>query len=171
MNDTKMIIIRGYPGSGKTTTAKLLSKRTGIVFIDHNVILTFLAGIVGDDRGIYKEIHDLELAMARKLLEDNKSVIVARGFSAPESVASYQDAARMLGAGVSIFRLAVSEANLKSRVVTEDRKKDFNPTVSEDALLAWIAKNPLQDIEGEYEINADNSVDEVVAQMLSLIAP
>lgn len=170
MNKNKIICIRGYPGSGKTTTAKLLSKRVGGLFIDHNAILTFLAGIVGDDRGIYTEIHNLELAMAKKILEEKKDVIVARGFSSPESIAPYLDAARKLGADVFIFRLVASEANLKSRVVAESRKKDFNPTVNEDTLLKWIADNPLQDIEHEHEINADKSIDEVVDQMQSVIS-
>jgi len=171
MNNCKMIIIRGYPGSGKTTAAKLLSKRTGSIFIDHNAILTFLAGMVGDDRGIYSEIHNLELAMAKKIIEENKNVIVARGFSSSESITPYLAAAKMLGADVFVFRLAVSEDNLKLRVVAEDRKKDFNPTINEEALLEWIVNNPLQDIENEYEINANKSIDEVVNQMLLVISP
>lgn len=171
MNNCKMIIIRGYPGSGKTTAAKLLSKRTGSIFIDHNAILTFLAGMVGDDRGIYSEIRNLELAMAKKIIEENKNVIVARGFSSSESITPYLAAAKMLGADVFVFRLAVSEDNLKLRVVAEDRKKDFNPTINEEALLEWIVNNPLQDIENEYEINANKSIDEVVNQMLLVISP
>ena len=166
-----MIIIRGYPGSGKTTAAKLLSKRTGSIFIDHNAILTFLAGMVGDDRGIYSEIRNLELAMAKKIIEENKNVIVARGFSSSESITPYLAAAKMLGADVFVFRLAVSEDNLKLRVVAEDRKKDFNPTINEEALLEWIVNNPLQDIENEYEINANKSIDEVVNQMLLALSP
>lgn len=171
MNNCKMIIIRGYPGSGKTTAAKLLSKRTGSIFIDHNAILTFLAGMVGDDRGIYSEIHNLELAMAKKIIEENKNVIVARGFSSSESIKPYLAAAKTLGADVFVFRLAVSEDNLKLRVVAEDRKKDFNPTINEEALLEWIVNNPLQDIENEYEINANKSIDEVVNQMLLVLSP
>ena len=73
-----MIIIRGYPGSGKTTAAKLLSKRTGSIFIDHNNS-DFLAGMVGDDRGIYSEIHNLELAMAKKIIEENKKMLLSQG--------------------------------------------------------------------------------------------
>lgn len=170
MNNCKIIIIRGYPSSGKTTAAKLLSKRTGSIFIDHNAILTFLAGMVGNDQGIYSEIHNLELAMAKKIIQENKNVIVARGFSSQESIAPYLGAAKTLGADVFVFRLAASKDNLKLRVVAEDRKKDFNPTINEEALLEWIDSNPLRDIEGEYEINANESIDKVVNQMLFILS-
>lgn len=86
MTKQKLIILRGYPGSGKTTVGKLLEKKNQGVLVDHNAILTFLANIVGDDEGIYEDIHILEKAMARKLLKDKKNVIVARGFSSSDSV-------------------------------------------------------------------------------------
>lgn len=171
MAKSRIIIVRGYPGSGKTTVGKLLSKKLNDVFIDHNSILTFLAAITGNDEGIYTEIHNLELAMAKKLLAENKNVIVARGFSTSESIAPYQAVACMLGADVFVFRLHVSENNLKSRVMAEERKKDFNPTINETTLLTWIADNPLHDIKGEYRIDADKPIDEVVAQMLSIVSP
>ena len=50
-------------------------------------------------------------------------------------------------------------------------EKDFNPTINEEVLLEWIVNNPLQDIENEYEINANKSIDEVVNQMLLVLSP
>lgn len=171
MTKQKLIILRGYPGSGKTTVGKLLEKKNQGVLVDHNAILTFLANIVGDDEGIYEEIHILEKAMARKLLKDKKNVIVARGFSSSDSVSPYISVATDVGAEILIFKLSVSESNLKLRVVSEERKKDFNPTVNEDVLLTWMNENPLEPINGEYEINADRSIQEVVSQILSILGP
>ena len=49
----KLIILRGYPGSGKTTVGKRLEKQGLGIFIDHNAILTFVASIAGNDTWIY----------------------------------------------------------------------------------------------------------------------
>lgn len=68
----QLILLRGYPGSGKTTIGKLLEKRGVGKFIDHNAILTFISTISGDDDGIYDDIANLEQAIARKLLTANK---------------------------------------------------------------------------------------------------
>lgn len=76
-----------------------------------------------------------------------------------------------MGAEILIFKLSVSESNLKLRVVSEERKKDFNPTVNEDVLLTWMNENPLEPINGEYEINADRSIQEVMSQILSILGP
>lgn len=118
MKKQKLIILRGYPGSGKTTVGKLLSEKEVGVLIDHNSILTFLANIVGDDDGIYDDIHALEIAMARKLLKDKKNAIVARGFSSPDMVKLYTDVAEDMNMEVYIFKLVVSESNLKFRVAS-----------------------------------------------------
>ncbi len=170
MTKQRLIILRGYPGSGKTTIGKSLFERGVGTLIDHNSILTFLADIVGDDNGIYDEIHILEKAMARKLLKDKKNVIVARGFSSSESIFPYISVARDLGAELFIFKLSVSESNLRIRVVSEERKKGFNPTVNEDALMAWVIENPLETVDGEYEVNADKSIEKVVSQILSALS-
>ena len=55
----KLIILRGYPGSGKKTIGKALEAEGLGKFVDHNAILTFIANIVGDDEGIYDDIVNL----------------------------------------------------------------------------------------------------------------
>lgn len=171
MEKQKLIVLRGYPGSGKTTIGKELEKRGRGVLVDHNSILNFLAGIAGNDDGIYDEIHSLEKSIARKLLHDKKSAIVARGFSARVSIVPYSDLARDMGAELCIFKLAVSESNLIKRVTSEERKKDFNPTISEDILMTWIKDNPIEDVEQEYEVDADRTIGEVIEQILTHLSP
>ena len=169
MTKQQLIILRGYPGSGKTTVGKLLAERRVGVLIDHNSILTFLANIVGDDDGIYDAIHTLEGAMAQKLLKDNKNAIVARGFSSPDSVNPYMDIAKNTNSELFIFKLIVSDSNLKVRVASKERKKDFNPTTNETALSAWVLANPLVDIKGEHQIDANKKPEEVVEQIRSIV--
>lgn len=166
---TRLTIIRGYPGSGKTTLGKILQDNGFGVFIDHNKILTFVASIAGDDEGIYENIADLEKAIARKLLLLGRDVIVARGFSSQASVASYQKIAQEAHAEHLILRLETSEQVLSARVQSPERRKDFNPTVTPTALSAWIKDNSIEDVAVEYVVNADKSIDEVFDQACSFI--
>jgi len=132
---TKLIILRGYPGSGKTTIGKHLQAEGIGKFIDHNAILTFIAGIAGDDEGIYDEIAQLELAMCKKLLVDDSDVIVARGFSGLSSIQAYEAVASELGVTIKILRLNVDRNELIRRVQSPERKLDFNPTIDEGQAL------------------------------------
>ena len=61
----RLTIIRGYPGSGKTTIGKRLEDQKLGIFIDHNRILTFIAQFTTNDDGLYDEISQLELAMTK----------------------------------------------------------------------------------------------------------
>lgn len=166
---TKLIIIRGYPGSGKTTLGKILQGNGYGVFIDHNKILTFVASIVGDDEEIYGDIANLEKAMVRKLLRLGKNVIVARGFSSKDSVKEYQRIAQKISAIPVILRLEVNEQILSERVQSPERRKDFNPTTNSSALNAWIKSNPIEDIATEHLVEADQSASEVYNQACGLI--
>lgn len=159
---TKLIILRGYPGSGKTTIGKRLESEGLGKFIDHNAILTFIAGITGDDEGIYDEISQLELAMCKKLLAEGSNVIAARGFSSLSSMQPYGAIASELGVEIQILRLNVDNDELLRRVQSPERRLDFNPTVDEAHALNWMNDNPIQD--HPYEILIDNSapIDEVV---------
>jgi predicted kinase len=166
---TKLIILRGYPGSGKTTIGKRLEAEGLGKFIDHNAILTFIAGIAGDDEGIYDEIAQLELAMCKKLLAEGSEVIVARGFSSASSLQPYEAVADELGVDVRIFRLHVDKDEIVRRVQSPERKLDFNPTVDEAHAVSWMNDNPIQD--HPYEITVDNSmpVDEVVGEIKTVL--
>ena len=166
---TKLIILRGYPGSGKTTIGKQLEAKGLGKFIDHNAILTFIAGIAGDDEGIYDEIAELELAMCKKLLADGSDVIVARGFSSLSSLRSYEVAASELGVAMNIIRLDVDKSELLRRVQSPERELDFNPTVDETHAMDWMNDNPIQDHPSEIIIDNTAPVDEVVDKIRTIL--
>lgn len=108
----ELIILRGYPGSGKATIGKILQTDGLGTFIDHNAILTFIANIVGDDNGIYDDIHKLEIALTNKLLEDGTSVIVARGFCSIASMRPYFETAKNARVAVTDKQIAIAKTKL-----------------------------------------------------------
>ncbi len=155
----KLIILRGYPASGKSTIGEALESAGIGVFVDHNRILSFIAGMTGDDEGIYDDIHQLELAMTRKLLVDGKSAIVARGFTKADSVEPYRTLAVNKGVPFNIFRLDGSVELLEKRVVAPERKHGFNPSTNIEALRIWIEENPMDSIDNEIVLDVSQPVD------------
>lgn len=166
---TQLIILRGYPGSGKTTIGKALEKQGIGKFVDHNAILTFIASITGDDDGIYDDIANLEKAITRKLLITKETVIVARGFSSIASFEPYIQIAESLGIQAKVIRLNVDFDELTQRVTSPERKADFNPTISKENLTKWIEENPIIDYPEEVIIDNSPSIDKVVNSILSRI--
>jgi shikimate kinase len=165
----QLIILRGYPGSGKTTIGKALEKRGVGKFIDHNEILTFIAKISGDDDGIYDDIASLEKAITRKLLKSNKTVIIARGFSHLRSLEPYIQTAEKLGVQAKVIRLNVDYHELAQRVTSSDRKSDFNPTTDADSLTKWVRENPITNYPDEIIIDNLRPIDEVVSSIITQI--
>ncbi|MES2630367.1 MAG: AAA family ATPase [Patescibacteria group bacterium] len=165
----KLIIIRGYPGSGKTTVGKLLEQNGIGRFVDHNMILTFLANIVGDDDDIYDEIAQLEQAMCRKILSKGESAIVARGFSSTNSIDEYVNIAKKLNIKPIIIRLDVEESVLVKRVQSPERKLDFNPTIDEAHVKEWIAGNPLESYENEIVIDNEQPLSVVIDVITNVV--
>ena len=165
----QLVIIRGYPGSGKTTLGKRLEDNGYGIFIDHNAILTFIAGIIGNDDGVYDEIHSLELSMARKLLAEGKSAIVARGFSGSTSADPYLRLAEKNQVKVVVIRLEVGIDTLEKRVIAPERKKDFNPTIEPYSLRAWIESSPLEAMSGEIIIDASEDINKVLERAEAVI--
>lgn len=169
INMQKLIILRGYPGSGKTTIGKALGSKGLGIFIDHNEILSFIAKITGDDDGIYEEISLLEQAMAAKLLTEEKSVIVARGFSSAKSMQPYLDTASIKNIPAFIIRLEASLEILERRVVSPERKEGFNPTTEPEALKRWVSGNQLQSVPRECIVEADKDPQAIVNEITKLL--
>lgn len=169
MSQQKLIILRGYPGSGKITVGKRLEVDGVGKFIDHNAILTFVAGIAGDDDGIYDQIADLEIGICTKLLKQGKTVVVAQGFSELSSISTYERAASELNVASKVIRLDVSSEELMNRVKSPERKLDFNPTVNDNELARWITENPLQDHAMEKTVRNEKYLDEVINEIVEAV--
>lgn len=165
----KLIILRGYPGVGKTTVGKKLQEAGLGRFIDHNEILTFIARITKDDDGIYDDIHNLEIAMMRKLLQDGESVIIARGFSTSETITPYIEIGKAFKQPIHIFRLNAPVTVLAERVQASQRKDDFNPILEGVSLQKWIDGNELEALDREIVINAEPPIQEVVKNIRSYL--
>jgi predicted kinase len=157
----RLFLIRGYPGSGKTTVGKALQDDDIGVFIDHNAILTFIASIVGNDEGIYEEIHSLEKSMTRKILTEGNTAIVARGFSNLDRLREYISIADSLGIEAIVLTLVVDKDILETRIQAPERLSDFNPTTTPEALHQWIKHNEIEPFENERIIVASREISEI----------
>ncbi|MCU0667379.1 MAG: AAA family ATPase [Patescibacteria group bacterium] len=160
-----LIILRGYPGVGKTTIGKILEKDGVAVFIDHNLILNFIASIVGNDDDIYEEIHTLEKSMTNKILKNKKSAIVARGFCDTARLNEYIDISNKIKLKTVVIKLVAPKSILSERVQSLERLNDFNPTVTPDKIIEWMVENPLEPFEGEYTVDTSKPINGVIKEI------
>lgn len=161
----KLIVLRGYPGSGKSTLGRRLQKEGYGVFIDHNELLNKIVEITGDDKNIYDDIVRLELALVRKLLNEGKDVIVARGFSTEGGVADYLQLAEEAGASHIVLHLDGPEELLGKRVLSPTRKDDYTPISTPEQLRDWIAEHPMEQISSEVKIDVAQPFDQMLQEV------
>lgn len=161
----ELIIVRGYPGVGKTTFSKALAKQNHFTFIDHNDILNGITKYTANDNYIYKDIHSLELAMTKKLLHDGKSVIIARGFSKKSDFVPYIEYVKNSKTKYKVVRLEISIEVLIERVKSPYRDEDFKPIKSTPGLRKWIASNPIEDYEDEVILDATQPIADMITKL------
>jgi predicted kinase len=165
----KLIVIRGYPGSGKSTLGRRLQSEGYGVFIDHNELLNRIVSMTGDSEGIYDEIVRLELAMVRKLLVSGKDVIIGRGFATEAGVDDYLAAAEEAGASHIVIRLDASEELLAQRVKSPTRKNDYTPISTPERLHEWIQTHPMEDIGSEVCVDIARPFDQVLQEVMQAV--
>jgi adenylate kinase family enzyme len=161
----KLIVLRGYPGSGKSTLGRRLQKEGYGIFIDHNELLNQIVQFTGDDKGIYDDIVRLELSLVRKLLSEGKDVIVARGFSTEAGVSDYLQLAEEANAGHIVLHLDGPEELLGKRVLSPTRKDDYTPISTPEQLHEWTLEHPMEQISSEVKIDVAQPFDQMLREV------
>lgn len=167
----KLIIIRGYPGSGKSTLGRRLCKEGYGKFIDHNELLNKIVEFTGDDKDIYDDIVRLELALVRKLLTEGKDVIVARGFASEAGVSDYVQLAEEAGASHVVLHLDGQEDLLAQRILSQSHKDDYTPIETPERLHVWMAEHPMEQIENEVKISISQPFDQMLKEVEQSLGP
>lgn len=165
----KLIILRGYPGSGKTTVGRLFAQQGLGSFIDHNAVLNKLVGRDGTDDGRYEEIHQQEQVLTRQALQVGQDTLIARGFTIRSQVEPYLKLAEETGASVHVFRLEVPSAVLAERVTADSRSMDAMSLKTPKELGEWMAAHPMEPLQQEIELNGTEPPEALVEEIRSRI--
>lgn len=128
----KLLIVCGLPGTGKTTLASGIARRTGFAHILSDVVRKELAGIAPEEsrpeafgEGIYSE-HFTERTYARmsekaeELLKQGRPVILDATFSKLRHMKRVMEGADRAGATVHVIECEASTSTVRARL--EERR-------------------------------------------------
>ena len=145
-----LIVLRGYPASGKSTVGRELEALGAGTFIDHNYLMSVVSAMAGEDDGIYAELSRLELAMARKHLSEEKSAILDGTYATKESLMPLAALVESTLIPLVVFRLDAPLEVLRRRNA-ELGEEGMAP----ELLDRWLAEHPYQPWYGEHIMEAE----------------
>jgi len=105
MNKPTITIIRGLPGSGKTTKAVQICIEVGTATVSADDFFVGMDGIYRFNPAKLPEAHATCQASTRSLLERGKDVIVHNTFTQGWEATPYVEMARGFGASIAVFDL------------------------------------------------------------------
>lgn len=164
-----MLIIRGNPASGKSTIGKFLEQQGFGVFVDHNALLTLVCTMTMNDDGLFEDIKKLEFSIAKKLLKDGESIIIARGFNTKDSLIPYLELANDKSVTLVIIRLQSDIKTLAERMQDPMRKASRNPISDKNDLINWVKSHSFEDIENEIILNTEQSLEQTKIDLIKQI--
>lgn len=146
-----LLFIRGEPGSGKITVARILEARLGWkLFWLHD--LDGIVKIVGGNK-IPRLMDDITKPVLTHLIREHKNLIYVRPARDRETVDEVKSLAAKLGVKVKVVRLTASFDRLVYRV--EQRDEASYRLSSKLELEEYLKARPLAVMEGEAVINTD----------------
>lgn len=101
----ELVLIRGLPGSGKSTMAKVLAL-VGYRHLETDQFFTGDDGVYRFDRDQLSEAHDWCRFEAMESLEEDRRVVVANTFTTLAEMQPYIDFAHSLDAEVTVVTAA-----------------------------------------------------------------
>jgi predicted kinase len=168
----KLILLRGYPGAGKTTLGKRLEESGFGKLIDTNYMLSCVDELVDDayrSLEIYDQLIILEKTIMTQLLSDGKNVIVARGFSGVDAVRDYSELAETAGAETYVVRLDTPKAELAERVTAPDRKQNYSFLTTPEQFEEWMDQHTVDPCEGELVIDTTKAIDDCLKDVVEFV--
>jgi len=130
---SRLIIICGLPGSGKTTLAKKLELARGAVRLSADEWMDSLQFNLWDAAS-RSRIEMLQWKVGQQLLSKGLTVIIEWGTWARSERDALRMQARVLGAAVELHYLAASVDELFGRVELRGME---NPPITREAMVRW----------------------------------
>ena len=131
---SRLIVVCGLPGSGKTTLAKALETAHGAVRLSADEWMDAL-GLNLWDEARRAKIEALQWKIGQQLLSRGLTIIIEWGTWGRSERDALRTGARALGAAVELHFLFVPADELFERI---ERRGIENPPVTRDALLRWM---------------------------------
>ena len=131
---SRLIIICGLPGAGKTTLAQTIEGRLGAIRLNPDDWMSALAINVWDEAARAR-IEALQWSLAQRLLETGNIVIIEWGTWSRSERHALWAGARALGAAVELHTATAPVEELWERI--ESRGAE-SPPITPDQLAQWL---------------------------------